>query len=202
MSTYNEIDIQIIENIRKVFSITKQLPPIASIHVLKKLLSLGSVSQQALADSLDMKPQSLSENIKKLEKNGFITRTASPADKRVLVVTITDKGIEEISNGEERIKVYCDAFLSEFDPSEKEILLGLLEKMILSNENRPNRLKEAAHPDGEHGLSHGHRHGKHEHQIICSCSGRRCIVTWDDEGEIQGYGCKTGFEGAQELMHQ
>ena len=155
-----------------------------------------------MADSLNMKPQSLSENIKKLEKNGFITRTASEADKRVLVVTITEKGIEEIANGEARIKVYCDAFLSDFDQSEKEIFLRLLEKMISSNEERPNRIRHAqrGYNDGEPGPVPGLRRTESEQQMICSCKGRRCIVTWDDDGEIRGYGCKTGFEGAQEIM--
>jgi len=202
LSTYDEIDVQIIENIRKVFSITKQLPPIASFNVLNRLQAMGSVSQQTLADSLNMKPQSLSENIKKLEKNGFITRTPSEADKRVLMVSITDKGVEEIANGADRIRVYCDAFLSDFDQSEKEVFLRLLEKMIASNESRPNRLRQSNRPyvDGEPGPVSGERRTESEQQMICSCRGRRCVVTWDDEGEIRGYGCMTGFEGAQEIM--
>ena len=42
MSTYDEIDVQIIENIRKVFSITKQLPPIASFNVLNRLQAMAA----------------------------------------------------------------------------------------------------------------------------------------------------------------
>lgn len=50
------------------------------------------ISQKELSYLLDMRQQSLSELLAKLEKNGFITRAPSQEDKRVTMVTLTEEG--------------------------------------------------------------------------------------------------------------
>ena len=50
------------------------------------------ISQKELSDLLDMRPQSLGELLGKLERNGYITRTPSERDQRVLIIRLTDAG--------------------------------------------------------------------------------------------------------------
>lgn len=201
------LDFQIIESIRVLFSITKQLPPISSIYLLQVIQSEESTSQQNLADLLQMKPQSVSEHLKKMESAGLIVRTPSQKDRRVSMVSITDAGEKELEGAEDRMKAYTDAFLSGFSLEEKTVLDGLLKKMISANENKENKLTPAVHhknkqqphpprvPDASLGLDMANH-------MICTCKGRRCIVSWDEKGNIEGHSCRIGLESAAEIMQR
>lgn len=70
-----------------------------------------------------MRPQSLGELLSKLENQGFITRTPSEKDRRVMVVRLTSKGMDEIN----KIEQEEDPTNKIFDILEKE------EKSILSD---------------------------------------------------------------------
>jgi len=64
-------------------------------RVLKLLKMQPEISQKDLLELLDMRPQSLGELLAKLESNGYITRSPSETDKRVMMVHLTEKGAEE-----------------------------------------------------------------------------------------------------------
>lgn len=61
-------------------------------RVLKVLKMKPEIPQKELSEILGMRPQSIGELLSKLEKKGFITRTPSPNDKRVIIVHLTEKG--------------------------------------------------------------------------------------------------------------
>ncbi|TLG76804.1 MarR family winged helix-turn-helix transcriptional regulator [Culicoidibacter larvae] len=61
-------------------------------RVLAILKMQSEISQKELAYLLDMRAQSLGELLVKLERNGYITRTASSEDRRVMLVALTDAG--------------------------------------------------------------------------------------------------------------
>ncbi len=63
-------------------------------RVLAILKMKPEISQKELSFLLDMTPQSIGEFLSKLEKNGYITRTPSETDRRVMMVRLTDAGIE------------------------------------------------------------------------------------------------------------
>jgi len=124
------LDLQIIERIRKLFSITKQLPPISGMYILSEVAKEEQISQQQLAQSLHMKPQSISEHLKKMEARDLIVRKTSEEDRRITLVSITETGREDLVQSSERMHLYSDTFVSALDPSEKELLNQLLEKII------------------------------------------------------------------------
>ncbi|MDF2541589.1 MAG: transcriptional regulator, MarR family [Herbinix sp.] len=66
-------------------------------RVLAILKMKPEISQKDLSYLLDMRPQSLGELLTKLEKNGYITRTPSDTDRRVMIIKLTKEG-EEASN--------------------------------------------------------------------------------------------------------
>ncbi len=49
-------------------------------------------SSRELAELLDIRPSSLTEMLTKMESEGLVTRTADPSDRRVVRVSLTDKG--------------------------------------------------------------------------------------------------------------
>lgn len=68
-------------------------------RVLKLLKMQPEISQRDLLELLDMRPQSLGDLLRKLEQKGYITRTPSEEDKRVMIIRLTEKGKEaEIQN--------------------------------------------------------------------------------------------------------
>lgn len=63
-------------------------------RVLAILKMKPEISQKELSYLLDMTPQSLGEFLSKLEKNGYITRTPSETDRRVMMIKLTEAGNE------------------------------------------------------------------------------------------------------------
>lgn len=63
-------------------------------RVLAILKLKPEISQKDLSYLLDMTPQSLGEFLSKLEKNGYITRTPSETDRRVMMIKLTEAGSE------------------------------------------------------------------------------------------------------------
>lgn len=56
----------------------------------------GEINQRRLSDILNIRPTSLSETIKRLEEKGLIQRKPDENDKRTYVVSLTEKGDEEM----------------------------------------------------------------------------------------------------------
>lgn len=64
-------------------------------RVLKLLKIKPEITQKELSELLDIRPQSLGDLLKKLEQNGYITRTLSENDKRAMIIKLTEKGEHE-----------------------------------------------------------------------------------------------------------
>ncbi|HJF85953.1 MAG TPA: MarR family transcriptional regulator [Companilactobacillus farciminis] len=74
--------------------------------ILLALIDSDNLSQKELVERIDMTPQSTAEFVRKLEKRGLVTRKKSSSDKRVTVVSLTDKGRLEIQKRTRSIPEY------------------------------------------------------------------------------------------------
>ncbi len=98
-------------------------------HILDLLAENSGVSQQQLADSLHIRPQSISEAIGILESRGFIRKEASPTDRRVTLIHITEEGrAHAIVLAEER-RQHAQRFFSVLSDQEKDSLMEILSKL-------------------------------------------------------------------------
>ena len=98
-------------------------------RVLTVLLESGPVTQNALTDYLHIQPGSASEVLGRLETLGLIERNANEADKRTVIVSLTQAGILEAETAmEERTRRHLEMF-SALSEKEQEELLTLLEKL-------------------------------------------------------------------------
>ena len=90
-------------------------------RILALLKMQPEISQKDLVFLLDMRPQSLGELLMKLERAGYITRTPSEADRRVMNIKLTDEGakVTEHQNSFEKL---FNCLIEE----EQEILSGYL----------------------------------------------------------------------------
>jgi len=79
------------------------------------------INQKEIGKSLFIKPSSVNQVIVKLEEMNYLSRAIAPSDKRVLIVTITDKGKEILEQGKEKI-MYIQNLMKE-GIEEKDLVL-------------------------------------------------------------------------------
>lgn len=100
------------------------------LKTLRLIAQKGAITQKELLEILTLKSGSVSEMVKKLEGQGFITKERDAADRRKINIAITDKGrsfIEEQSEiNEEQEKV----LFTSLSISEQQELERLLEKLF------------------------------------------------------------------------
>jgi len=81
---------------------------------------------------LGIRPSSLNELLNKLERNGYVTRTASPEDKRAVIVRLTEKGAKEElpdTGAESIFTVLTDGEKKTFEEIVDKLLSALEEKV-------------------------------------------------------------------------
>lgn len=66
-------------------------------RVLYDIYSLGEINASQIIDQLKIDKSYLSRVLKKLEKDKLITKTKSVKDPRASVITLTEKGLTEVS---------------------------------------------------------------------------------------------------------
>ena len=92
-----------------------------------------SVSSRELADKLHLDYGTLTPVLKKLENTGYLTRRRDPADERLLILSITEKGMEL---RDEALKIPpCIAACVGLDEEEFKMLYLLTYKALNNMEN-------------------------------------------------------------------
>lgn len=105
-------------------------PPLARERILRLIGETEPVSQIKLAELLSIRPQSLSEQLAKLEKEGLILRVPSAQDKRVTLVSLTEQGKQRALEVEAARAEQSAAFLAPLSPEERKQLFLLLQKLL------------------------------------------------------------------------
>lgn len=101
-------------------------------RILHVLMTEDKISQRELAARLDIRPQSLTTALLKMEEEGLILRERNECDKREQTLRITDEGVKV---GESLHTQFCevsDILFSCLTEDEKETLSDLLEKVTRS----------------------------------------------------------------------
>lgn len=94
-------------------------------RILQILAQSGDITQRILTAKLGIQPGSVSELLRKLERSGYITRSANESDRRTTDVHLTDAGREIYEASEQDNPSLFSALTDE----EKDQLLILLEKL-------------------------------------------------------------------------
>ena len=115
-------------------------PPPPPEHGKGRLMAVlcdsGEMSQTALADMLDIRPQSLSELISKTENEGLVTRRRDKSDKRRTLVSLTDEGKKSVMRFREANRKVSAEFLSSLNENEKNELYVILSKLVSANKEK------------------------------------------------------------------
>lgn len=86
-------------------------------------------SQKELADELGISPAAVTTTLKRLEKDGYITRTATEGDNRCNEIRITEAGRSVIQESCEIFYAVDKAMFEGFDDHELSTLTSLLSRM-------------------------------------------------------------------------
>ncbi|MDO3412158.1 MarR family transcriptional regulator [Saccharibacillus sp. CPCC 101409] len=98
-------------------------------RVLALLKLKPEITQKELTYLLNMRNQSLGELLVKLERSGFIERTPSESDRRVMNVKLTEAGLEAANRAEEQ-QQDNDRLFDFFTDEEQAELGGYLKRLI------------------------------------------------------------------------
>ena len=103
-------------------------------RVLSLLDETEGISQQKLALILGIRPQSLSELIMKLERDGLLLRSKNPEDRRETLVSLTEAGRQRAAEFEQQRRRREEDFLASLTAEERSTLTGLLRKLLRGGE--------------------------------------------------------------------
>lgn len=136
--------------------------PMGDIHrgqgrILALLKLKPEISQKELSAILDIRSQSLGELLSKLEKNGYITRTPSEADRRVMEVRLTEAGQQASVQNEQTLD--RSVLFKGLSPEEQATLSEYLDRIIATIEEQfGDSEQEFAYGEHSHFSGRGHRH--------------------------------------------
>lgn len=133
---------------RQMFSQTQYGPFADSTQGQGRIIAMlkiqPEIATKDLAYLLGIRQQSLNELLNKLEKNGFIERSPSEEDKRVMFVRITEKG-KTVEQPETDYKKILDCLsteeLQQFGEYLNRIIKALVEKCDEKDAKSINRVK-------------------------------------------------------------
>ena len=105
-------------------------------HILDLLTQQDGITQQQIAEQLDIRPQSASEAICNMEAQGLLTRQINEQDRRSCHIYITPAGrVRQAELLNKRIE-NAKRIFSPLTEEEKNNLLQLLEKVTVAMQNK------------------------------------------------------------------
>lgn len=100
----------------------------------------GSVSQEALASALFVNKSSVARRIAHLESKGYVTRTPNPDDRRVLLVSPTEKAEALLPLLEEMAREWNEIITADFSEGEIEIFSELVARAYANARKKAEEL--------------------------------------------------------------
>jgi DNA-binding MarR family transcriptional regulator len=99
---------------------------LARAKVLMRLDSHGPMNQATLAGLLGFAPRSVTETVDVLERDGLVTRTPDPHDRRARIVSLTASGQEALEAAMTVRSNTMDQIFGVLTPTERAQLVALL----------------------------------------------------------------------------
>jgi DNA-binding MarR family transcriptional regulator len=98
-------------------------PPMSQMAVLSRLDREGPASISDLAAADRMRPQSMAQTVRELEKAGMVSRRPDPADGRRFFVELTSAGLDTLNATRARREDWLTRALDgELDAEERDVV--------------------------------------------------------------------------------
>lgn len=121
----------------------------AQTHVLLCLQDHGgALDQRTVTDYLKVRPSTANGILDRLEEKGMVVRSVSGRDARRRLITMTEKGREELELFRDAFRDVESLMLRGISPEEAERFYALLERIIQNLEEDRNDEEPAFGPGG------------------------------------------------------
>jgi DNA-binding MarR family transcriptional regulator len=98
-------------------------------YILKMLHLKGTVTASELAHAMSVKPSAVTAMIDRLYKGDYVLRERDEKDRRVVFISLTDKGRAVYEKAERNRKKVMAHFFSFLEQEELESLVSIYEKL-------------------------------------------------------------------------
>jgi DNA-binding MarR family transcriptional regulator len=89
----------------------------------------GPLRARALADRFGCAAATVTDLVDGLERDGYVTRTPDPSDRRAVLISITPAGHAAAAGARERKRAVLDGVFAALRPDEREHLSRLLRRL-------------------------------------------------------------------------
>ncbi|MCW6169571.1 MAG: MarR family winged helix-turn-helix transcriptional regulator [Thermoplasmatales archaeon] len=104
------------------------------IRILGILKDLGNAPINVIADELDVSGAWITGVVAEMESRGYVTKKKSTNDKRIVMVSITQKGKRAVEEGSKLFRHILEKTLSDLSDEELLQMKKILEKINRSSE--------------------------------------------------------------------
>ncbi len=111
-------------------------------QILLSLLSKDMQTQKELCDFIRIKPASMTDIVKRMERDELIARVRDEKDLRSIRVNIAEKGREKIHAFIEKGASIDDVALKGFSNEEKDVCIKLLVRILENINQELNEMRE------------------------------------------------------------
>ena len=130
----NELLVNLFHNVMDAEAkavITEEFKDITNndMHILEAIGIEEPKSMSRIAGELHVTVGTLTTNMNSLEKKGYLTRNRSAQDKRVVLVTLTEKGRKAFFHHRDFHRKMIRAIIRDLDEEEMQTLIECLEKL-------------------------------------------------------------------------
>lgn len=101
----------------------------AHYTLLFSLAGLCEGSARELAEQADLSPATVAQLLDSLEAQGLVTRARSDQDRRVVMSSLTERGVRLVADRHARMEPRWRAALGEFDDEELLVAARVLERL-------------------------------------------------------------------------
>lgn len=132
--TLNEMVVRLFNNVMDVEAravITEEFKDITNndMHIIEAIGVGEPGSMSAIAKKLSVTVGTLTTNMNGLEKKGYILRERSLEDKRVVLVTLTEKGRKAFHHHRDFHKKMIRSMVKDLDQDQMQVLYQCLENL-------------------------------------------------------------------------
>lgn len=104
--------------------------PLRHMAVLAALADSGAASQLALARAVRLDPSDTTTTLDELQRRGLVERSVDPADRRRRVVSLTDRGREQLDEMCALADEVAAELLAPLEPTERAALHDALGRVL------------------------------------------------------------------------
>ena len=102
---------------------------LAQSRLLEVIQDTANARWSDIGTALGYSPRTITEALDALERDGLITRTPDPADRRAKILTITEKGARDLAAAQAVRDQVRETFFGVLTDGERDNLLTMLERM-------------------------------------------------------------------------